>query len=260
MKVTIENVTPATAEQWLARNTRNRPIRLSHVNFLSAEMTAGRWKVNGDTICFSKDALIDGQHRLHAVIASGKSITTVVVRGTEQGAFDTKDVGSKRSAGDVLSVLGYDYATAIAAALPLVDQYMTGQPIAGVRYANSQIKDLMAKYPDIRDSVARCASSRRLISGSILSSCHYLFAMKDREAADRFVDELIKGVGLEAGDPVYSLRERLMQNMMGKAKMQRRYIMAITIKAWNARRRGATITRLSWSESRNRAEPFPLVK
>ena len=48
------------------------------------EMQDGKWRLNGKTICFdSTGRLLNGQHRLSAVVRSGVTLTTVVVRGLD---------------------------------------------------------------------------------------------------------------------------------------------------------------------------------
>lgn len=57
-----------------------------------AEMQDGKWKLNGKTICFDRTGrLLNGQHRLSAVVRSGVSLTTVVVRGLDPALVPAKD-------------------------------------------------------------------------------------------------------------------------------------------------------------------------
>ena len=67
--VSIETIDPETAAKWLKCNTRNRPVRRGHVNFIAREISSGLWQLNGQTIVVSDtEDVLDGQHRLHAVI------------------------------------------------------------------------------------------------------------------------------------------------------------------------------------------------
>ena len=91
MKIKKVMMTPELAKAYLDLNTRNRSISQNHVRFLSREMQAGRWKLNGDTICLSKTRLIDGQHRLLAIIDSGMAFPMLVIEELEDEVFDTKD-------------------------------------------------------------------------------------------------------------------------------------------------------------------------
>lgn len=259
MNVTMKSITPALARQMLAKNTGNRPINESHVDMLTKEMSMGRWKVNGDTICLNGDRLIDGQHRLKAIVKSGVTVQTLVVEGLDSDVFDTKDVGRRRSAADTLSVRGEVETKKLAAALVVVDRYMTGRMMSCARYTNTEIEGLLEKYPEVRQSIAACRETKKLVAQSVLVACHYLFSRLDTEQADVFVRQLISGLGLEEGEPVYVLRERLLQNSLAKAKLSQPYIMAIIIKAWNSRRAGKAVKYLRLREVGDSIEAFPVV-
>ena len=52
------------------------------VNEYIAQMRKGLWVLNGETVCFDANgALMDGHHRLLAIIESGITIEVLVVRG-----------------------------------------------------------------------------------------------------------------------------------------------------------------------------------
>lgn len=259
MKVTTKTITPAIAKAMLTKNAGNRPLNKHHVQTLAREMKLGRWKLNGDTICMNGDKLIDGQHRLHAVVEAGVEIQTLVVEGLPSDVFDTKDVGKKRTAGDTLAVRGETQGKNLAAALVVVDRYVTGRVGRCVRYTNTEIEELLAKYPEVRQSIRVCGETKKLVARSILAGCHYLFARKDQTAADEFVRQLISGSGMVEGDPVYVLRERILQNSLAKAKLTGDYLMAIIIKAWNHKRAGNMVRYLRYREEGEKPEAFPVV-
>lgn len=256
----MTKITPADAERMLQLNTGNRPVNKHHVALLAREMKLGRWKVNGDTICMNGTRLIDGQHRLMAVVESGHAIETLLVEGVDSDVFDTKDVGRRRSASDTLAVRGEIDTKKLAAALIVVDRYMTGRMTQCVRYTNIEVEGLLVKYPGVRESIGKTRETKRLVAASVLTACHYLFAHKDPLAADKFVVDLIGGHNLKEGDPVYVLRERLMNNALAKAKLDKNYIMALLIKAWNHRRDENTIRHLRFRQEGEAREVFPVVQ
>lgn len=80
----VETITPDIAKTMLGENVNNRRISHDNVNMFAREMRNGEWRFNGEAIKFSKDGrLLDGQHRLLAVIAADKPLTTLVIRGLE---------------------------------------------------------------------------------------------------------------------------------------------------------------------------------
>lgn len=260
MKVELQTITPEKAKSMLEYNTINRPINYREVVKLAREMKQGRWKVNGDTICINGQHLIDGQHRLLAVIESGCKIQTLVVDGIDSNVFDTKDVGRRRSAADTLSVRGETDTKTLAAALVVVDRYMTGRMLQCVRYTNTEIEELLGKYPGVRSSVKKARVTKRLVAKSVLIACHYLFSQKSADFADEFVNDLIAGQDLKEWDSVYVLRERLMNNALAKAKLDPFYIMALIIKAWNHRRDNNNVRTLKFTQEGKSPESFPIVK
>lgn len=261
MIVKLTTITPAWAEETLKRNIGNRPLNALHVDRLAKEMTNGRWKVNGDTICLNGERIIDGQHRLHAVIQSGITIETLVVEGLGHDVFVTKDVGKRRTAADTLSVAGEINANRLAAALVLIDKYLTGRADkSGVTYTNTEVEGLLEKYPEVRNSIHTGMEGRCLIQPSVLDACHYLFSLKDPIMADQFVDKVLRGVALESGSPWYVLRERLVNNSMAKAKLNKPYVMALCIKAWNHSRAGTKVKCLKFSQEGRNIEDFPIIR
>ena len=239
----------------LEKNTRNRSLNQLHVESLAKELSSGRWKLNGDAIRLSKDRVIDGQHRLAAIVKSGISMQTLIIEDLSDDVFNTIDIGRRRSGGDTLSVLGYLNSTRLAAMLAVIDRYMTGRAEKYVTYSNTEIEILSNKYPDAQSAMQASNVSRGLISPSILDACYYLFSKKDQQLADDFIKSAIKGIDLVEGDAWYLLHERLLQNSMAKAKLPKDYIFAICIKAWNAKRSNTKIKVLKWISD----ESFPFI-
>lgn len=253
-------VTPEIAADMLKRNTMNRPVSKPHVAHLKRELASGRWKFNGDTITTNGTALIDGQHRLLACLESGVPFETFVVEGIPQSAFDTKDVGKRRSKADTLATRGEKHSRLLAAALVFVDRYITGAGIKSRNYTNTEVEELLDKYPGIQESVLLANAWRRRIAltAPLMAAAHYLFSRKDEEMAELFFDTLVKGLDLREDDPIYLLRERVNLNAFSKAKLPQRDIFALMIKAWNATRDGKAVKLLRWSAGAN--EPFPVIK
>jgi hypothetical protein len=260
MNPKLETITPQIAARLLESNIANRPLTEMHVAFLVKEMRSGRWKVNGDMIRISKrHVIIDGQHRLHAIVKSGITIQSWVMRGLSDDVFDTIDVGKRRSAGDTLGCRGEKNAHRLAAALIIIDKYMTGRVEKSVQYANTEVEGLLLKYPDVRSSVFTGMKGTGLILPSVLDACHYLFSKKDADMAESFLQKVVKGIGLEEGDPWYVLRERLLQNSISSAKLSKALMMALCIKAWNAARQGKRITKLQLNIVDGKMEAFPVM-
>jgi hypothetical protein len=82
--VTIEVIDQEQAKAYLDNNARHRPIKAKKVFQYMDEMVDGKWRLNGKTITFDRNGrLLNGQHRLTAVLQSGVPLTTLVVRGLD---------------------------------------------------------------------------------------------------------------------------------------------------------------------------------
>ena len=105
MQVTIENITPARAAELLTANTNNRPLRRTVVEHYADEMKTGRWLLTHQGIALNCDGtLLDGQHRLAAIVESGMPQRMVVTRGVPSASQIAMDDHAKRSASDSISL------------------------------------------------------------------------------------------------------------------------------------------------------------
>lgn len=94
LKASVQIITPAIARMWLDTTLKNRTLRQSRVKQYAADMKAGRWKLNGESIKFdSTGHLLNGQHRLHAVIEADVTVEMLVVYNVDPSAQTTMDSG-----------------------------------------------------------------------------------------------------------------------------------------------------------------------
>lgn len=72
----VVSVDPKQAKLWLSNNPNNRPINLLKVNSFANMMKNGLWNLKESTpIQINKNgALINGQHRLLAILQTGLTI------------------------------------------------------------------------------------------------------------------------------------------------------------------------------------------
>lgn len=102
LTATFELITPKIAAELLSSNREdNRNLRPRVVDYLTDAMLAGEYLVTHQGIGIDKTgALIDGQHRLRAVIKSGKAQTFLVTRGLDPRVYSVLDCGLSRSLAD----------------------------------------------------------------------------------------------------------------------------------------------------------------
>lgn len=111
MTITTEfkKVSPELAKQFLETMGNNRRLKERKVRELVKAMKDGKFRKTHQGIAFSPSGvLIDGQHRLQAIIRSGETIELNVSFGVEEDTLHAVDVGTKRSAADLYEFLGGD--------------------------------------------------------------------------------------------------------------------------------------------------------
>ena len=117
--VCFENITPAIAQQYLGKNLYSqsnpggvkggysqREVRPAVIKAYARFMLNHDWPVTHQGIAFDWNGnLLDGQHRLHAIIECGRTIRMQVTKNLDPEAFKYVDRGVNRNAGDFLSIL-----------------------------------------------------------------------------------------------------------------------------------------------------------
>jgi hypothetical protein len=98
-----ELITPEIAAEYLVKNTRNyRKLSQSKVSVLTRELIAGEWLPSTQGIGFdTDDVMVDGQHRLWAIVQTKIPVMMLVCRGLVPVVKDKIDVGNKRTFGDL---------------------------------------------------------------------------------------------------------------------------------------------------------------
>ncbi|HEY5457051.1 MAG TPA: hypothetical protein VIJ96_16425, partial [Acidothermaceae bacterium] len=116
MRSKVQTITPAKAAEWLEANTTNRPVSRTVVRAFADAMKRGEWIVTHQGIAFDvSGVLIDGQHRLAAVVEADVPVAMTVFTDVDDGTFDVLDTGKRRNAADVLAIEGEKSATMLAA-------------------------------------------------------------------------------------------------------------------------------------------------
>lgn len=264
--VNFEIVTPEIAASWLKLNTQNRNVRRLHVENLTEAMRRGDFVVNGDTLRFDeKGALLDGQHRLLAIVASGIAQKCLVVRGVPRNAQDTIDRNEGRTVGDALTQAGFNAGSTLGSAAKLVQAFeedALGWVNARGKFHPRDAKLVIAKHSKLPDSVDYILSLRSGLdrvygARSVLSCLHYICSRVEQNIANEFFARLSDGVGLQQTDPVLLLRHALIDDRRDpRTKLSQPLKMALIIKAWNSAFRKRPLKRLRWGKD----EKFPQVE
>lgn len=237
-------ITPEIAAEMLERNDRNRPASAKVARGYAQEMAAGKWRYTRVPIIFSDAGrLIDGQHRLQAVVMSGAIIEADVAFGAPDDAFAFIDIGKKRGASDIFAINGVQDYTTVSAAMGWVHQYLNDRMRnhGAIGASAADLYELYKDHTDIHDSVkfGRKFNKARIASASMMTALHYLCAHKCRRDADHFFTVAGDGFGAESKfDPPLVLRNKLIEGDASGKKLHRVVTSGLTITAWNLSRAG----------------------
>lgn len=258
----LVSITPELAAEWLEQNRNIRNLRPHHVEALAYEITSGNW--SSDTFEYIRfnqyGDLVDGQHRLAAIIKADQSVLNAVLWGLQDGDVMKIDSGLSRTTGDILGYYGVKDGRDVASSYKLIMLLMTKPSMTMYRGGSKpSAKDVIAfeqDNPEIRDSIALTKDVKTKLVGKLMPSqvtaIHFLITKKyGKEMADEFFTTLSSGLGLTEGNAIHILRERLIRNKSDvQAKMTRENQVFLTIKAFQKWRQGidTQVIRLGPSE------------
>lgn len=246
-------IDPELAQKWLdTRELNVRNIRKGKREKFAQEMHAGRWVAdNGDMIRLAPDGeLLDGLHRLSAIVLGEITITLWVAFNVPKSAMPTIDTGTSRTFGDVLKFDGEKNSAAMASVTRRVLMWKMGYrlrpPSKGGIVSHSDLKDFEEKNlnelrycTNVGIDIRAHTRFLTIASGGLL---FYVTSEVDAEQGSEFKDRLIRGHGLTEGNPITVVRERLLSwNAKDLTDYEK---LALCINAFNLWRREETISRI----------------
>lgn len=261
----IETITPQLAQLWLSKNPDNRNLSQSQVDRLTKDMREGKFVYNGESIVLDEEgALMDGQHRLMAIVLSGTPQRMLVAKGVPRAAMRTIDRGEARTVADWLKIRGFTNYTTCAQAAHILYAFEDGalHRIGSTgRFHPSDADAILARHPDLVNSVTVSRSLRETIgvvynSVGTVAFLHYIFSVVDKAKADDFFTKMATGVDLHKESPIRHLRNLLIVNNQDKRKKMRPIVrVAFILKAWAFFYKNKPVKHLKYNEE----EAFPLV-
>lgn len=212
------DIDPGKAAHWLQNNFRNRPISEDVIAAYARDMKNGEWVATHQGIAFNdRDELIDGQHRLHAIIRAGVTIRMMVtfglpsvIEGKEVTTMDAVDRGRTRSVADQLRIQhGLKNGSAIAAICASIAAICYHAKTRRLSVGQT-LEIYRAFQPSIDWAIDFKSTERGLKAKGVLAACAFAIAgsAKLKHACHR----LFTGEDLEAGSPLQQLREFLLSD------------------------------------------------
>ena len=263
-------ITPDDARELLKNNAdNNRSIIPALRKKFAADMTVGRWTYTGDTIRISRTGrLLDGQHRLWAVIDTGIPLHTIVVRGLDDTSISRMDIGGRRSAADQLTVQATErvpsakMVAAIGRRVLLWDGYGIRRGRGSQDLSVSEVSDYCAQ-PEVLAKLIRAMEIVRPAKyQAMVSAMHVILSDIDVYATAVFFHGLVTGAELGEGSPILALRNRLLSARTTarrdaretRSRMSDDILAELVCRAWDHYRAGRSVGRIQLGDP---GAPYP---
>lgn len=267
MKLENIKITPDLAAEWLGKNIENnRAISMATVNQYAIDIIRGKWRSEtGETIKFDRDGrLIDGQHRLKAIVTAQEAVTMQVVTGLEPEVIEVVDTGRKRSAADLLRInqVGYSANTAAVArkiilflrdekTSPLLADRMKTRSISNNEVLEFCRKNDVQKHGEFGGLTAQ-AAFHTYFKGSDFGFLHWYLsrpAGTEIEDVEKFLRSLATLDSVSMDSPIRTLHNKFLQSKTPISANDRLRFVSEAFEAW---KQGKTNIKF-WSGERNAA-------
>jgi len=248
LTVKMVKITPEVAANYLKFNTKNRKDKAKHINFLANQMISGDFLENGESIVFDfNGALLDGQHRLKAIIKSGLSYNIPIVRGAKPLSLATYDTGKNRSASDILDLNGFKYSGHLSILIKSINSYsLKGRKNSEFAsksreegLTNQQVLEYCQEnYEWLSPMIIECSkisnkSTTNVMQSTRMALISYMIGGKTPDAeVYEFIKNLV-GVNLQESTAPNYLFTKLYNAKVNKDPLNFYWVLGMSLRAWN---------------------------
>lgn len=199
--ISIVEVDPDRARLWLKRNSpENRTVSPRAVSTFAADMRSGAWRLTHQAIAFNEHGmLIDGQHRLNAVLEAERSVPMLVITHTGATVKDPIDMGRKRSISDIIG----RSKTAVAA-LAVLRRLEGGGAAINESFTTAQAEAMLDHHGQAVEAVLQHIK----VNANLIGALAWAWPV-DPVKVEAFAKQVQDGEMIARGDPAYALREWL---------------------------------------------------
>ncbi len=252
-------ITPECASDWL--ENRNLPLNRTLSETIAKRyadtMRAGRWLLTHQGIAFDKDGfVIDGQHRLRAIVLAGVPVELFVIPNCDPATFAVLDSGHKRQAAHLLH---HPYAKTIASAARYLGVVTGAIPsstaVQGGVYASTMDTDLVLRivedWPELIDlakDVTACGTHSKVTGPPHLAVVAQAARTRHQHLIAPWLQGVTFGAELAPTDTRLHLRNRFARDHRALSH-QKQLGYNLIVKAWNGYTAGRQLTLLKVVEA-----------
>jgi hypothetical protein len=258
-------ITPFQAKGLLEANVKNRRVKQPVVKRYADDMANGKWKQDtGETIKISENGVIlDGQHRLLAIVKSNVSLYFHVAYDVPDDSFDVIDTGSVRNASDAFVVYGIKNSNALPSMISMHHALKYDIPHGSQKNRKPTNSDILKMYLDHEEfwqNIGKKAMNwyeafSKILQPSVIGSFFAFFSEINADASVEFMNQLCTGQDIK-NNSIALLRQKLIQDKLSVRKMPPYLKYALIIKTWNYFRSGEKIKILKFDVERDN---FPVA-
>ena len=204
-------INPGIAQLLLARNQDNRSMTSSRVEVYARDIAAGAWEVNNQGIALGQDGtLLDGQHRLAAVIRARCPVMMLVAYGLPPTVRYTIDQGRARSLADTLRIVdGNPESARIVSWFKAIEHLVSGRPKP---LSHAIVRRQQAIYDQsVRWFLEHGPRGRPHYRAPVVGALLYAHHVMPNEV-EHFTRRFVLGANLSEKSPVLNLRDYIVSN------------------------------------------------
>lgn len=253
--VQVVTVTPAMAIKWLERNHRNRTMNPANYEKLKRALIAGDWRLTTDAIGFNADGdLMNGQHRLRAIVDTGIPAQLLIARGLNSAAMDVIDTGRARKIDDVFKLRGETDVKLLSSVVRNVLLVDSGRIYRNVKHhgvTSVEALRLLDQEPGLREYTRygrnmhrhiQCGPSSIAVAARLIDR-----AVGDAEERQVFFQKLATRADEPLTSPIHAVANRLDNARQKREDQPLKNVVYLFLTGWNKWVTGQTSQQLRFT-------------
>jgi len=248
-------ITPDMAKDILSRNSQNRVVNKSLLEFIKTQINTGQFVYNGQSITVSSSGiLLDGQHRLHACVETNKDIEVEFIDGVDSSVFGTIDIGRNRTSADVFSINGIEKSKHMASICNLtmtkLDLDREKRGTISVKYSPDEILVFFRKHEEIivkyYSTISPFRSKQKLIPLPRVVAMALILDIEDTRGGMSYIRQILTGVAETESNVPFIIREKLIKNALSvRTSLSPNYIRNMILNSFYTYRQNKIVSKLS---------------
>lgn len=237
-----------TCRNKVSDTDQNRKIREANIERIAKDMLTGRWFCDSgeDLLIDQKGFLIQGQHRLEALIRTGLTFPFGIKFGMRRNAMDVLDSAMTRMGVGEYERSGGKYGSVLARYTKFREGYVDGVGPTFPRFSKLELLEHMHKYSAEFNKIMDLIPKNRFdgFPLPLRAFTYYLCSQVSSKDAKLFIDKMVLGDSLSANCPILRMRGKLAEGVPGQQNDKEFNSLQQLIQTWNLWREGKPAQRL----------------